>query len=244
MSALTAFPRPIRLDGTQHYRVSLTSDGASRGRPLDVPPNHFSLDGVLAAISVSASAIPRVKGCPVDHEHRTDHPFVWSRVGSALGPERSSPRQFEIRGQGLCFPETWERCPLPLERRSRLRSWPRCVGCGVKDSAKHTADRPETLREAQEWDASNRHYVHLGLCYADAGQAAFGHQMGFTRVNQPCLECRPIIAGFPDKAANGWRSHSLRKTRAGAYGTHAEREVYERTQERRACVPRATPDAF
>lgn len=96
----------------------------------------------------------------------------------------------------------------------------------VAERVKAKADRPETLAQAVEWQAVERHYVTLGLCHACAAQAAYGHQIGFTRINQPCPDCATVVAGFPDEAANGWRSQSYRKMRRGAYGPGPERTAY------------------
>jgi len=101
-----------------------------------------------------------------------------------------------------------------------------CAMIAIAERVKAKADKPETTREAQEWDRSNRHYVTLGLCHVCAAQAAYGHQLGFARVNPPCVVCAGVVAGFPDGAANGWRSHSIRKASAGAYGAPLEREAY------------------
>lgn len=100
----------------------------------------------------------------------------------------------------------------------------------IAERVKAKADRPETMHEARRWDASNSHYLRLGLCYVCAAQAAYGHQLGFARVNPPCVVCVGVVAGFPDGAANGWRSHSIRKAALGAYGTPTERAAYSLAQ--------------
>ena len=88
------------------------------------------------------------------------------------------------------------------------------------------ADRPETLREAIRWQTVKNHYVALGLCHVCAAQAAYGHQIGFTRINQPCPDCAGVVAGLPDETANGWRSQSYEKAHKGAYGLPLEQEAY------------------
>lgn len=53
---------------------------------------------------------------------------------------------------------------------------------------KRKGDRPETLRQAETWENVKNKYVAAGLCNGCAGQAAYGHQMGFHRIQQPCAE--------------------------------------------------------
>lgn len=47
-------------------------------------------------------------------------------------------------------------------------------------------DKPETPRQAATWENVKNRYAEAGLCNACAGQAAYGHQMGFARVQPPC----------------------------------------------------------
>ena len=96
----------------------------------------------------------------------------------------------------------------------------------IVEKVKAKADRPETMREATAWTVFKNHYVALGLCHVCAAQAAYGHQIGFTRINQPCPDCADVVAGFPDGAANGWRSQSYEKARKGAYERRPERKAY------------------
>lgn len=70
--------------------------------------------------------------------------------------------------------------------------------------------RVETLRQAQTFDYNKNHYVKLGLCSPCAAQAAWGHQLGFSKSKPPCQECRPLVACFPVKEASNWRSLSPR----------------------------------
>lgn len=65
--------------------------------------------------------------------------------------------------------------------------------------------RPETVRQAANWDCNKGRYLRQGLCGTCAAQAAWGHQIGFTRSRPPCHACVPAVAGFPTEAANGWR---------------------------------------
>lgn len=51
-------------------------------------------------------------------------------------------------------------------------------------------DKPETARQAQTWENTKNKYVAAGLCNGCAGQAAYGHQMGFHRIHPPCGSCR------------------------------------------------------
>jgi hypothetical protein len=64
---------------------------------------------------------------------------------------------------------------------------------------------PETLGQARTWERVKSNYVAAGLCTACASQAAYGHQLGFSRVHPPCLDCRSIVAKLPEHAGNGWR---------------------------------------
>lgn len=70
--------------------------------------------------------------------------------------------------------------------------------------------RVETLWQAGTFDDNKRHYVGLGLCYPCAAQAAWGHQLGFTGIHQPCHECQPIVDRFPRARPGKWRSYSPR----------------------------------
>jgi hypothetical protein len=69
------------------------------------------------------------------------------------------------------------------------------------------ADRPETVRQAQTWETVKNRYVAAGLCHKCASQAAWGHQIGFSRVEHaPCAACRPIVDGLPAASSNAsWR---------------------------------------
>lgn len=59
-------------------------------------------------------------------------------------------------------------------------------------AGKTKGDRPETVRQAQTWETVKGHYESAGLCLGCAGQAAYGHQMGFSRVKDPCVLCRLV----------------------------------------------------
>ena len=60
-----------------------------------------------------------------------------------------------------------------------------------------TRDANETPRQARTFSTVKGHYLTLGLCSPCAAQAAFGHQLGFSRSKPPCNSCRAIIASFP-----------------------------------------------
>jgi hypothetical protein len=66
-------------------------------------------------------------------------------------------------------------------------------------------DGPETLNEAKHWQTRNTRYLGLGLCHVCSAQAAYGHQLGFSRIHPPCEKCAPIVEGFPFPAVGPWR---------------------------------------
>lgn len=69
------------------------------------------------------------------------------------------------------------------------------------------AERPETLRQAITWESVKRNYLQHGLCDRCAGQAAWGHQIGFSRLEQlPCGKCWPAVQRLPKAQPDGWRS--------------------------------------
>lgn len=76
---------------------------------------------------------------------------------------------------------------------------------------KRNSDRPETPRQARTFDHYKRHYVRLGLCRVCAAQAAFGHQLGFSRSKPPCNGCLAVVDSFPMAEPNDWRSSSPRR---------------------------------
>jgi hypothetical protein len=68
------------------------------------------------------------------------------------------------------------------------------------------ASPPETKRQAQRWDANVKAYKAKGLCGACAGQAAYGHQLGFDAIAPPCEICRPIVdRSTGERLGKGWR---------------------------------------
>jgi hypothetical protein len=67
------------------------------------------------------------------------------------------------------------------------------VGTRIKFAA------PETLRQAQRWQAIKDRYVIEGLCGRCAAQAAWAHQnRGDTwpSIHPPCAACQPVVTGF------------------------------------------------
>jgi hypothetical protein len=51
---------------------------------------------------------------------------------------------------------------------------------------------PETLYQAQHWDRAKSEYVALGWCQQCAAQAAWGHQLGFSNIHDPCPDCTEL----------------------------------------------------
>lgn len=68
--------------------------------------------------------------------------------------------------------------------------------------------RPESQGEAETFHSTASHYRRIGLCDVCSAQAAFGHQLGFSLVDPPCLGCEPLVAGMPKAELNSWRSKS------------------------------------
>ena len=77
----------------------------------------------------------------------------------------------------------------------------------MNETRKPKADRPETLREARRWGTTLNQYLAFGLCHRCAAQAAYGHQIGFTRVeHDPCPACVPVVASLPQESSHpAWR---------------------------------------
>lgn len=66
-------------------------------------------------------------------------------------------------------------------------------------------DGPETMRQSRTWEVIKNRYLRLGLCHTCASQAAYGHQLGFSRIHPPCPDCAPIVATFEFPAVTPWR---------------------------------------
>jgi len=76
-----------------------------------------------------------------------------------------------------------------------------------------TPGKPETLRQAQRFDAHVAVYRQKGLCEACSAQMAYGHQLGWAAITPPCESCRPIVnAAGGELLANGWRTMGLGTT--------------------------------
>jgi hypothetical protein len=58
--------------------------------------------------------------------------------------------------------------------------------------AARKGDPSENIAQAQYWQSIKNKYLAAGLCNGCAGQAAYGHQLGFSRVHDPCSACRGI----------------------------------------------------
>lgn len=64
---------------------------------------------------------------------------------------------------------------------------------------------PETAHQATRWDRHAARYGTAGLCRPCSGQAAWGHQLGFSQVHAPCAACTPMVATFPLATTTAWR---------------------------------------
>lgn len=99
-----------------------------------------------------------------------------------------------IDRQAFHFPLSFERTStMTISTRSRSR------------------DANETPRQARTFSTMKGHYLTLGLCSPCAAQAAFGHQLGFSRSNPPCDSCSSTIGTFPVREPGPWRSSSPRR---------------------------------
>lgn len=50
-------------------------------------------------------------------------------------------------------------------------------------------EKPETPRQARNWETVKRRYLDAGLCLKCSSQAAYGHQHGFAAIRPPCEVC-------------------------------------------------------
>ena len=68
---------------------------------------------------------------------------------------------------------------------------------------------PETLRQAQRWEAIKICYAEAGLCDRCATQPAWGHQDnggGWDNLRPPCDHCETVVRGLPVSTTNPlWR---------------------------------------
>lgn len=53
---------------------------------------------------------------------------------------------------------------------------------------------------------STRAYGKAGLCRMCSAQAAYGHQLGFSRVHPPCRSCAVVVKALPVHKPNGWHA--------------------------------------
>lgn len=83
--------------------------------------------------------------------------------------------------------------------------------------SRRARDPVETPRQARTFDATKRHYERLGLCRTCAAQAGWGHQLGFSRINQPCKRCQALVDTFPVARSGRWRSNSPRRGASFSY---------------------------
>jgi hypothetical protein len=61
------------------------------------------------------------------------------------------------------------------------------------------------MRQAKTWENVKNRYLAAGLCTRCAAQAAYGHQLAFSRIRPPCGDCAAIVAEFPIQATTVWR---------------------------------------
>lgn len=75
-------------------------------------------------------------------------------------------------------------------------------------TARAKSDRTETLEAAREHARIANRYRSAGLCSMCAPQAAYGAQLGWSKVDRPCKKrCQAVVATFPgEPKVNGWRS--------------------------------------
>lgn len=67
-------------------------------------------------------------------------------------------------------------------------------------------DGPETPEQVKEWSRAKRRYLDAGLCHHCSAVAAYGHQLGFARVEPPRAACAMLVLSFPMERPNGWRA--------------------------------------
>lgn len=85
----------------------------------------------------------------------------------------------------------------------------------AKRNARHVAaqqqgperQEAESLAQCRVWDRKKKRYLLAGLCDPCAGQAAWGHQVGFGKISNPCRECQPLVDHFdtPGPEGSKWR---------------------------------------
>lgn len=73
------------------------------------------------------------------------------------------------------------------------------AGRARPSSARRKVAQPETLRQARTFETFKTAHVHAGLCHTCASQAAYGRQLGFSRVAGPCTDaCRSAAGLVPE----------------------------------------------
>lgn len=65
---------------------------------------------------------------------------------------------------------------------------------------------PETIDEALDHGRIIRNAERAGLCLPCAVMFGNGTQLGFERVGDPCDPCLAVMAHWPVKRVNGWRT--------------------------------------
>jgi hypothetical protein len=95
----------------------------------------------------------------------------------------------------------------PVTRRTAARRAKRHEAAVIaKDAAKKPTE-PEGLGQVRVWDRKKKRYLIAGLCERCAAQAAWGHAIGFGKIEKPCSVCQPLVNEFPDEGPKGspWR---------------------------------------
>lgn len=86
-----------------------------------------------------------------------------------------------------------------------------------------SSHQPETLRQAQRWEAVKHRYVAEGLCDRCGAQAAYAHQNdgdSWEAIHPPCAACALIVAQFPALTPSAaWRK-ILRPATSGSMTPH------------------------
>lgn len=70
----------------------------------------------------------------------------------------------------------------------------RCSGCAAVScpcarTSTASSRRPETLRQASDWQKTKDRYIADSFCDTCSVAAAYGHQIGFSQVAEVCQEC-------------------------------------------------------
>lgn len=144
------------------------------------------------------------------HGSQTTHRRVKGRMSPVVQARKKSMNfRVDVGSQVAADAGAARRMSTGEGDEASRRAGPPADGSGgpraVAPLAAIKTERPETLREAIEWDTTKGHYFKLGLCHACAARAAYGHQLGFTLAKPPCGLCAPLVAAFPVAAPNGWR---------------------------------------